>query len=112
VDYFAASDALLFLRGAISSRRGSAIAGISCGLPVIALEGPESAAPITDAGVVLLPGNLARAVLHGKLADALVEALSDRAFRAGLIERSQRAHEAFFSWPSIASRYAEFLKAK
>jgi glycosyltransferase involved in cell wall biosynthesis len=112
VDYFAASDALLFLRGAISSRRGSAIAGISCGLPVIALEGPESAAPITDAGVVLVPGTLERTVLHHQLADRLVAALSERAFRASLIERNERAHQAFFSWPSIASRYAEFLKAK
>ena len=112
VDRFASSDALLFIRGAISSRRGSAIAGISCGLPVIALEGRESAPPITDAGVVLLPSGLEPSVLHRKLADALLETLSDRAFRSGLVQRSQHAHDAFFSWPAIASRYAEFLKEK
>jgi len=49
------SDVLLFVRGSISSRRGSAIAGIACGLPVIAFAGNETAAPITDAGVVLVP---------------------------------------------------------
>src|SRR5205814_4355765 len=35
------SDVLLFVRGHISTRRGSAIAGIACGLPVIAFEGSE-----------------------------------------------------------------------
>ena len=47
------SDVLLFVRGHISTRRGSAIAGIACGLPVIAFEGPETAAPITEAGLAL-----------------------------------------------------------
>jgi len=45
------SDVLLFVRGPISTRRSSAIAGIACGLPVIAFEGPETAAPITEAGL-------------------------------------------------------------
>ncbi|HZC66616.1 MAG TPA: hypothetical protein VE545_08575, partial [Candidatus Dormibacteraeota bacterium] len=39
------ADALLFVRGEISTRRGSAIAGISCGLPVICFAGTETAAP-------------------------------------------------------------------
>ena len=42
------SDVLLFVRGHISTRRSSAIAGIACGLPVIAFEGPETAAPVTE----------------------------------------------------------------
>ncbi len=33
------ADTLLFVRGEISTRRGSAIAGISCGLPVICFTG-------------------------------------------------------------------------
>jgi hypothetical protein len=49
-----ASDVLVFVRGPISSRRGSAIAGISCGLPVICFGGPQTAEPISDAGVVLV----------------------------------------------------------
>ncbi len=49
------SDALLFLRGGISSRRGSALAGIACGLPVVAFEGAETGPPITEAGVMLSP---------------------------------------------------------
>ncbi len=44
-------DMLLFVRGPISTRRSSAIAGIACGLPVIAFEGPETSSLITEAGV-------------------------------------------------------------
>ena len=113
VQQFASSDVLLFLRGSISSKRGSAIAGISCGVPVIALEGQETAPPITDAGVVLLPeameGGRSAAARQTQIGDALVRVLSDHSLRAGLIRRSQLAHEEFFSWKAIARRYAEFL---
>ncbi len=51
----ARADALLFVRGHISSRRGSAIAGIACGLPVIGYEGPETGPPLTEAGLMLVP---------------------------------------------------------
>jgi hypothetical protein len=55
VQRLSASHVLLFIRGHISSRRSSAIAGIACGLPVIAFSGSETAPPLTDAGVVLVP---------------------------------------------------------
>jgi glycosyltransferase involved in cell wall biosynthesis len=100
------SDVLLFVRGPISSRRGSAIAGIACGLPVIAFAGSETAAPITDAGVVLVPGENKTA-----LGDALVRVLSDRDYHARLAERSRAAHKNHFSWEAIAARYASVLNA-
>jgi glycosyltransferase involved in cell wall biosynthesis len=100
------SDVLLFVRGSISSRRGSAIAGIACGLPVIAFAGIETAAPITDAGVVLVPGGNKTA-----LGEALVRVLSDREYHARLAERSRVAYENHFSWSAIAARYASLLKA-
>ena len=46
---------LLFVRGPISSRRGSALAGIACGLPIIALERSETGPPVAGAGVVPVP---------------------------------------------------------
>lgn len=100
------SDVLLFVRGPISSRRGSAIAGIACGLPVIAFGGSETAAPITDAGVVLVPGESKSA-----LGEALVRVLSDRAYHARLAERSRATYKTHFSWEAIAARYAALLKA-
>src|SRR6202521_3660620 len=100
------SDVLLFVRGPISSRRGSAIAGIACGLPVIAFAGSETAAPITDAGVVFVSGGDKNA-----LGGALVRLLSDRAYHDRLAERSRVAYKNHFSWEAIASRYASVLKA-
>ena len=107
---FAASDVLLFIRGVISSRRSSAIAGIACGLPLVALCGRETAAPITDAGVLLVDGALPEATLHAELAAALAKILTDHTLRSGLVTRSRAAQEQHFAWPAIAARYAAFLR--
>jgi glycosyltransferase involved in cell wall biosynthesis len=111
LEKFAAVDVLLFLRGTISSRRGSAIAGIACGLPVIALQGSETAPPITTAGVLLLPGSLDEEKLQIQIGEALVRILSQNDLRLELIRRSCAMYEQFFAWPVIAKRYAEFLQA-
>ncbi|HWY06839.1 MAG TPA: glycosyltransferase, partial [Candidatus Acidoferrales bacterium] len=103
----AACDVLLFVRKGISTRRGSAIAGIAAGLPVIAYQNSETAPPITEAGVVLLnPGE------PGKLNDALVQVLSDANFRAELSARSRVAYKAHFAWPVIADRFASLLNPR
>jgi glycosyltransferase involved in cell wall biosynthesis len=109
VERFAASDVLLFLRGAISSRRGSAIAGIACGLPVIGLRGPETDSPITDAGVILLDEVPDREDLASQFGESLVKVLSDEQFRRDLAARSRAAQRESFSWPAIARRYADLL---
>jgi glycosyltransferase involved in cell wall biosynthesis len=72
VRQLASCDVMLFVRGGISSRRGSAIAGIACGLPVVALDGPETASPITEAGVVFADSKRQRG-----LGEALLKVLSD-----------------------------------
>jgi glycosyltransferase involved in cell wall biosynthesis len=99
-----ACDVLLFVRGEISSRRGSAIAGIACGLPVIAFPGSGTGQPITDAGVVLVPHDES-----DKLNAALVRVLADPAYRADLASRSRAVYQAHLSWPSIAARFADLL---
>jgi glycosyltransferase involved in cell wall biosynthesis len=66
------SEVLLFVRGHISTRRGSAIAGIACGLPVIAFEGPETAPPVTEAGLALYSPQK-----KGDLGDVLVHVLTE-----------------------------------
>ena len=48
------SDAMLCVRGAITPRRGSAIAGIACGLPIIGYKGLGTCFPITEAGLALV----------------------------------------------------------
>jgi glycosyltransferase involved in cell wall biosynthesis len=99
------SDVLLFVRGPISTRRSSAIAGIACGLPVIAFEGPETAAPITEAGVAFFSPKK-----KGDLGEVLLRVLQDEHYRASLAQRSLLAQRQHFSWHAIASRYAEFLR--
>jgi glycosyltransferase involved in cell wall biosynthesis len=99
-----ASDVLLFVRGGISSRRGSAIAGIACGLPVIGFEGLETAPPLTEAGVVLVDARNQPA-----LGAALRRVLTDAGYRAELARRNRDAHEKYFAWDAIAARYDEFL---
>jgi glycosyltransferase involved in cell wall biosynthesis len=106
VQQLACCDVLLFVRGGISSRRGSAIAGIACGLPVVALDGPETASPITEAGVVFADPKRQRG-----LGEALLRVLSDAEYRGLLAERSRRAQEKYFAWRAIAARYAEALGA-
>jgi glycosyltransferase involved in cell wall biosynthesis len=102
-----AADATLFVRGAISTRRGSAIAGIACGKPVIAYRGPDTAPPITEAGVVLVDCDN-----PPELGEALLRVATDRGFREALSERSARAQEVFFSWEAIAGRYVEAMNDK
>jgi glycosyltransferase involved in cell wall biosynthesis len=110
VERFAASDVLLFLRGTISSRRGSAIAGIACGLPVIGLRGPETDAPVTEAGVVLFDGDSDQEKLVTEIGDALVKVFSDEPYRRTLASRSRQAQSDLFSWPAIAAKYAKMLR--
>jgi len=101
------SDVLLFVRGPISTQRGSAIAGIACGLPVIAFEGPHTTAPITEAGLALYSPQR-----HGDLGDVLIRVLEDEHYRVSLGQRSWLAQAHHFSWSVIAGRYAEFMEKK
>jgi glycosyltransferase involved in cell wall biosynthesis len=105
VNALGSCDAMLFVRGAISSRRGSAIAGIACGLPVIAVEGWETAAPVTEAGVVLVPN-----ASKPDFGPALVRVLQDSKYRGELGERSRGAQRQYFSWQAVADQYAVLLK--
>jgi glycosyltransferase involved in cell wall biosynthesis len=98
------ADVLLFVRGGISSRRGSALAGIACGLPVVAFQGAETGPPVTDAGVMLSAEND-----RGALADNLVRVLSDDALRNDLRKRSLDAREKYFSWDVIARKFLQVL---
>jgi glycosyltransferase involved in cell wall biosynthesis len=106
VESLRSSDVLLFVRGTISSRRGSAIAGIACSLPVVAMEGPETAPPITEAGVVLLSPDAS----YKKTGETLARILTDSTYRGALAARSRQAYEKSFSWQAIAARYAEALR--
>jgi glycosyltransferase involved in cell wall biosynthesis len=100
----AKSDVLLFVRGQISSRRGSAIAGIASGLPIVCYSGPETVWPVTEAGILAAPMGDGRA-----LAVMLQNVLTDERLAGDLRDRSRRAHEKYFSWTAITARFASEL---
>jgi glycosyltransferase involved in cell wall biosynthesis len=100
----ASSDALLFVRGQLSGRRGSALAGIACGLPVIGYAGPETAFPITEAGVELAPEGD-----HEAMAQALIRVLTNEPYKTELRRRSFCAQENYFSWNRIAESLESVL---
>jgi glycosyltransferase involved in cell wall biosynthesis len=102
-----ASDVLLFVRGGISSRRGSAIAGIACGLPIVGYRGTETAWPVTNAGVALVPLNETTA-----LCAMLTQVLSDASLREELAGKARAAYSAHFCWPAIAKRFAEEIEKR
>lgn len=99
-------DVLLFVRGGISTRRSSAIAGISCAVPMVAFVGPETSWPFMDAGVLLVSPSDPK-----ELNDALVRLLANPELRAGLSRVNQLIYTEHFAWPAIARRYAALLNS-
>jgi glycosyltransferase involved in cell wall biosynthesis len=100
------SDAMLCVRGPLYMRRGSAIAGIACGLPIVGYAGAAEGTPLEQAGVQLVP-DLDREAL-GK---ALARVLMDDAVWFELQERSIAAQRRHFSWDFIAAKMAAALQA-
>jgi glycosyltransferase involved in cell wall biosynthesis len=97
-------DISLFVRGQISTQRGSAIASIACALPLVAYAEGSLPGPLAEAGVVGVPCGDQEA-----LAEAAVKVLSNDGLWLELHQRSQRAYEAYFSWEVIATRLVELL---
>lgn len=98
------ADAMLCVRGRLFPRRGSALAGIACGAPVIAYEGPAQRTPIAEAGVEFVPYRDKEA-----LGSALLKILTDGILRDELRRKSRRCQEMYFSWDRIAARHVEAL---
>jgi glycosyltransferase involved in cell wall biosynthesis len=101
------ANALLFVRGGVSSRRGSALAGVACGLPVVGYRSEETAFPVTEAGVVLV-------TLQDRvaLAEALIRVLADDDWRQQLQARSRSAQRQYFSWEVIFGSFLDLLERR
>ena len=94
----------LFVRGPLSSQRGSGLAGLACGLPIVAYEGHETGGPLRDAGILFIPKDDVAA-----LAERLIALLRDPALRSTLASRSAAVFRRWFSWERIAQRFVEVL---
>ena len=96
--------AFLCVRGEMSPNRGSALAAISCGVPIIAFGQPGRYKELDAAGIEFAPwGSLT------SLADATIRVLTDGTLWQELHEKNRRAHAEYFSWDVIAARYAAIL---
>jgi hypothetical protein len=103
--HIAEADVLLFLRGGASSRRGTIAAAIACGTPIVAECGPETATPIMEAGLELVPlGDDAAA------AAAVVRIIEDQTLSGELSSRNHEAYDRWFSWESIGARVIEWMQ--
>ena len=103
----ATAHALLCVRGVITSRRGTAIAGIACGLPVVGY-GQSGSNPVIDtAGVRLVPWRNSE-----MLSDGLAQVLTDEKLWQVMHEKSLRAQVEYFSWDAIAGRLASMLDSQ
>lgn len=107
VQALAGAQVLLCVRGHVSSRRGSAIAGIVCGLPIVGYRGPETGFPITEAGVRLVD-------LRDRegLVQALAQVLTDEKSYGELRQRSAAAAQKYFSWEAITSQFVLAMSSR
>jgi hypothetical protein len=101
----AASDVMLCVRGKISQCRGSALAGVACGLPIVAYTGEVENTPLADAGLLLVPFRDA-----GALGVALHRVLTESNLSRDLREKNYQAQQKHFSWDLIAASYAHLLE--
>ncbi|MGC1188527.1 MAG: glycosyltransferase [Candidatus Acidiferrales bacterium] len=101
---FGRADALLFVRKVITLQRGSAIAGIACGLPVVGYGSEVRSGPLAEAGIEWSSPHDRHALAQG-----LVRVLTDSHRWMELHERNVRAHEKYFSWSRISQLYIAVL---
>jgi glycosyltransferase involved in cell wall biosynthesis len=103
-DEFESADALLFVRGPITTRRGSAMAAIACGVPIVGYRGPELSSVLEAAGVEWCTWQDREGLARG-----LIRVLSDSQRWMELHERNLEVQKNYFSWNRIAERFQGFL---
>ena len=97
---FVSADAMLFVRGAITTRRGSAMAGIASGVPIVGYRDGSVGGPLEDAGVEWSLSHDRRSLTRG-----LIRVLSDPQRWMELHERNLEVQKNYFSWGRIAERF-------
>lgn len=97
---FESADVQLCVRGALTLRRGSALAGIACGLPIVGYQNGEIGGPLKEAGVEWSPWPDRDGLVRG-----LIRVLGDPQRWTELHERNLKVQKNDLSWSRIAERY-------
>jgi glycosyltransferase involved in cell wall biosynthesis len=105
-DEFESADVLLFVRGAVTPQRGSVMAGIASGIPIVGYRGENTSSPLDDAGVEWSPWQDRESLARG-----LVHVLSDPELWMELHERNLKVYGKYFSWAIIAKQFCKVLNA-
>jgi glycosyltransferase involved in cell wall biosynthesis len=95
------ADALLFVSGCVAQTRGTALAAVASGIPIVGYAGAAEGSPLAEAGLELAPYRNREA-----LAAALARVLGDANLRNELRGRSASAYRKHFSWDAIADKFA------
>lgn len=103
----AQSDVMLCVRGRVNQCRGTTMAGVACGLPIVAYAGEVENTPLAAAGLLLAPFPDTEA-----LGEALYRVLTDSNLSRELREKSLRAHQKYFSWDLIADSFIHTLESR
>lgn len=101
---FERADVLLFVRGAVTPQRGSAIAAIACGVPLVGYADGKARGPLEGAGIEWSDRDDRKSFVR-----ALVRVLSDAGRWTELHERNIQVQRNHFSWARIAERYVGVL---
>jgi glycosyltransferase involved in cell wall biosynthesis len=94
------ADALLFVRGAINLQRGSVMAGVASGIPIVGYGDEKVIGPLREAGIEWSPSSD-----YMDFACSLVRVLSDRTRWRELHARNLAAQKNYFSWSRIATQF-------
>jgi len=101
---FEQADTLLFVRGAITPQRGSVMAGIASGIPIVGYRDGKIIGPLQEAGVEWSPGRDRESLIRG-----LIRVLSDPHRWTELHKRNLEVQKNHFSWDRIAERFRMVL---
>jgi glycosyltransferase involved in cell wall biosynthesis len=104
---FSEADAMLAVRGRLYLRRGSVLAGLACGLPIVAYGGAATERIIEEAGITLVPFGDCQA-----LGSAVRDIVSNDALWQEMHKRSVYVQQKYLSWNVIAAEFARVLNAR
>jgi glycosyltransferase involved in cell wall biosynthesis len=104
---FEQADVLLFVRGVVTPQRGSVMAAIAAGIPIVGYRDGRIIGPLEEAGVEWSPWHDREGLVRG-----LIRVLSDPHRWTELHQRNLEAQKNHFSWATIAEQFCRILDAR
>jgi glycosyltransferase involved in cell wall biosynthesis len=101
---FSEADLMLAVRGRLYLRRGSALAGLACGLPIVGYGGAASGTFIEQAGIALVPFGDRQA-----LGRAVRDIISNADLWRDMHEKNLFIQQKYLSWNVIAAHFVRQL---